>query len=294
MQADYSTEIEVSGSSEDLKKVIYILKKIEVKDFDAYLLRIKLKTNDHTARLEELKEESDIDAFLAKSNGTLNVDAAGPWGHFSTLADAKIFETIAEAAPAVSMTGKTEGMTTYTEESIEAKLTDGILHLRSDFEANEEVSDEYYSSLKEAMPYERFIKVFKIDEEEFEEDDYEEYLSDSDGYDCFMRQDYDEFMACCEASGISEAEYESLKEQLSYNSPELDWEHFNEFYEGGTVEEYDYDPVKKEYLDPVRNDPLNQPGIVSITPENLEISQEEYDRMTMDEVFAAIKKRLGV
>ncbi len=292
MQAEYNTSINVSGSQEELKQIIDVLKKLEAKEFPAYLVRIKLKKEKQYISLEELKGDSEVDAFIAESGGTIDIDADGPWGRYQRLEDAKIFEKIAEAAPSASFYGKTEGGTSYTTENIEGELKNGILHLESFFEANEESDEEYYSFLSKKMPLERFIEVFKIDEEEFDEDSYEDYLTDSTCYDSFMREDYDEFIECCEAAGINKTEYKTLKKQFSKEG--LDWEDFVDNFEGGSTEEYDYDPVKKEYLDAVRNDPLNQPGIVSITPDNLGVSQEEYDNMTMDDVYAAIEKKLGL
>ena len=292
MQAEYSTSISVSGSPEEVKSVLEVLKKLEAKEYDVYLVWIKLKKEKQNIKLEDLKEESSIDSFIANTNGPIDIDAYGPWGRYQRLADAKIFEKIAEAAPGASFYGKTEGGTSYTTENIEGELKNGILHLESFFKDNEESDEEYYNFLSKKMPIERFIEVFKIDEEEFDEGVYDEYLWDSSCYDSFMREDYDEFMKCCDSAGISKAEYKTLKKQLLEEG--LDWEVFVYNFEGGLTEEYDYDPVKKEYLDAVRNDPLNQPGIVSITPDNLGVSQEEYDNMSMEDVYAAIETKLGL
>lgn len=250
MQAEYYTNINISGTLEELKKVIEVLQKFEATEFDAYLIRIRLRNEKQYIRLTDLKDDASVDAFIAESNGSIDIDADGPWGRYQRLEDAKIFEKIAEAAPGASFYGKTKGGTSYTTENIEGELKNEILHLKSFFEANEESDEEYYSFLLEKMPLERFIEVFKIDEEEFDEDDYDVYLTDSTCYDSFMREDYDEFMECCDASGINETEYKTLKKQLSKEG--LDWEDFVDNFEGGSTEEYDYDPVKKEYLGAIK------------------------------------------
>ena len=162
MQADYNTSISISGTTEELKKVMEVLKKLEAKEFDVYLGQIKLKKEGQYIILADLKDESSLDAFIEESGGSIDIDAYGPWGHYQRLEDAKIFEKIAETAPGASFYGKTEGGTSYTTENIEGNLKNGILHLKSFFEANEESGDEYYSFLSKKMPPERFIEVFKI------------------------------------------------------------------------------------------------------------------------------------
>ncbi len=51
---------------------------------------------------------------------------------------------------------------------------------------------------------------------------------------------------------------------------------------------------KKNILVQSKNNPLNQLGIVSRTPDNLGVSKEEYDNMTMDDVYAAKEKKPGL
>ena len=128
--------------------------------------------------------------------------------------------------------------------------------------------------------------MFEIDEE----DDYYDYLAESDCYDCFMREDFDEFKESCPASGIDETKYEALKAQLTEEG--LDWEDFSETFEGGSTEVYDYDPVNQKYLDAVKNDPLFQSGVHTISAEELGVSEEEYGKMSMEDVYAAIGKRV--
>lgn len=246
MQADFFTSISVTGTKEDLKQIIKVLKKLEAREFDFYLGDVKFEKNNESVFLADLKDELSIDLFIADSNGVLEIEAGGPWGHYENLAGAKLFERIADAAPRVSFNGKTEGGTSYTTENIECELKNGILHIESFYEANEEADDAYIDLLTEKVPYDRFLKLFKINEDDYDEDDYNDYLSESGGYDYFMRDDFDDFIDCCSASKINETEYESLKQQMSEEG--LDWEYFILNFEGGSTETYDYDPINHKYL----------------------------------------------
>ena len=245
MQADFITTISFRGKQEELINAITILKKLEAREFDFYLGQIKISKNGEYIFLADLKDKNAIETLVEDSNGSLNIEAGGPWGCYQNLADARVFETISDAVPSVSFSGKTEGGTSYTTENIECELKNGILHIKSFYEANEEADDAYMDLLKKEVPYDRFLKIFKIDEDGYNENDYDDYISESGGYDCFMREDFDEFIECCSVSKVNESEYESLKEQMSEAG--LDWEDFIMNYEGGSTEEYDYDPTNHKY-----------------------------------------------
>ena len=246
MQAEFNTTVNVSGTEDELKKIIEVFRQFEAKKFKGFLVDVQLKNEYRAAKLKDLIEKDALDAFVKESVGSIAIEAAGPWGSYQFVTDVKIFETMADVAPTASFSGKIEGGTSYTTENIDCEMKNGILHIESFYEGNEESSDKYVDFLTEKMPYDRFVELLEVDQDAFDEDEYEDYLSDSECYDSFMRDDFDEFQECCPVSRIGKKEYKTIKKHLSEEG--LDWEAFIEDFEGGTTEEYNYDAVNHVYL----------------------------------------------
>lgn len=124
------------------------------------------------------------------------------------------------------------------------------MHLEGYTESAAAPFEEYLHYLKEAMPYVRFIGSFKvrakdrIDRKEV----YDWYLRTTKKHTSFMRNNFDEFKHdCFFVSEIDEAEYETLKKQLSEEI--LDWDAFMKDYIPGVTGICDYDPVNHQYLE---------------------------------------------
>ena len=286
MQVDYSFRLNANGTKDELRQIIGALKRIESKEFDAFLVWIRIKNLNGWTKLEELSDEISTEAFITDRDGSIDVEATGPYGHYHVLSDTGLFEIIADAAPYASFSGSIEGGSSYTTENIHCELKDAKLHIESYYECIDDVSSDYLKMLKKEMPYDKFLEIFKIDKDEYDEDQYEDFLGETDCYERFMRADFDEFMESCPESQITEEEYETLLDVV----PEMSWEEFEDSYYGST-EEYDYDPINQAYLDAIKNDPLFQSGIHTISAEELGVSEEEYGKMSMEDVYAAIAKK---
>ena len=248
MQVNYSFKINAKGTKEELKAILGTLKSIENKEFDVFLNSIMVKTSEDWIELKKISDEKSIDTFIADSDGSIEINAKGPYGHYRGLSNTTIFESIANAAPFATFSGSIEGGSIYTTENIHCALKDAKLHIECYYLDHEELDYEYSEFLKREMPYERFVKLFKVDENNLDKGDYEEevasYLN--------LQIDYEEFKEQCPASAINENEYEEITEQLWAEG--LDYIFFVDSYEGGSTKEYEYNPIDQVYLDAVRND----------------------------------------
>ena len=245
MTADFEIKMVINGNKDELKCIIGLLKKYEEKQFDAYLESTTLKINGQSIMLCSLKDEVEIQEKLQNSD-QIEIEAGGPYGKYARVAEVKFFEKLADVAPNAEFTGTIEGDTTYSGEVIKCELKDGILHLESFYGDSFEEEEAYENLLREKMPYNRFVELLKIDEEEYEYDEYDDYILESCENEYFMREDYEEFMELCPASGINEDEYEMIKEQLTEEGLDLDT--FEESFEAGTTTECTYNPIEGKYV----------------------------------------------
>ena len=96
-------------TKEELKQILVAFKRIENKEFDAFLTDVSVRNLKGKTYLKGLFNEDNIDSFIADTDGSISVNAHGPFGRYYGLADAKIFEKIADAAPYATFDGSIEG-----------------------------------------------------------------------------------------------------------------------------------------------------------------------------------------
>lgn len=254
MSADLNTFISVKGKSEELAAILKVLRSFETEKHEqykshrdcAYIDSVSVKGASGDCRIWNMTDE-EISSFISTAGNELEISASGPWGDFRLPSETELFEAMADAAPGAAFEVNIDGFITGAELSGYAKLTDGLVYI-SEYELpNEVLPGLYTENFKQKLPYSKFCELFKVDEENFGEADYEWIIYDL-GFDGFPNEmDYDNFLDMCEASEIAEDEYESAVKKVS------DWglvsyEDFEEnFNKDDFAEVSIYDPKTKTY-----------------------------------------------
>lgn len=186
-----------------------------------------------------------------RRDGCVKIVTSGPWGRYGVLNDVDVFRDMAEAAPNASFEAEISGNTTYTYQSLKASLSNGILHISTFIEGNEEADEAYSAYFQEVLPYDKFIELFHLDEDEFDEVAYDDFTL-SEITEDFSEWDYDRFMETFEdflAEDIDEAAFEEIwGDLLALNIQSFDDFRFANEDSFGSKDEMDYDPVAKAYV----------------------------------------------
>lgn len=222
MSADLNTFIEMRGTREELLEMLKVLRKFATEMREqynyhrdcGYIEWVSAEGGDGKVRLDDITDEA-LEEFLETSGTELKVDASGPWGSFYHPAETGLFEALADAAPNASFEGSIDGFVTGADVNCNAVLSDGVLHL-SNFMIPDEAWDEVYlKAMKKKLPFAKFCRIFKVDKEEMDSSEYEDFLLEAS--DCGFPDDleYDEFMSMCPASQLEEDQYEEAREKVS-------------------------------------------------------------------------------
>ena len=249
MSADLNTSITVKGNEEELLAILKILSMFENENCERYRTKHDCAYFDcvyaNGKRIKDLSDEATTD-FLKEAEGELQVEASGPYGVFDKLCEVGLFEAMADAAPGAWFRGNSSGFVTGADVSLDAELKDGTLHLAEYYMADEVLPDEYKKIIQNKLPYEQFCKLFKIDEGEFDEECYLDFIEEAIGECGFPDMDYDQFIEYCESSSVSEDEYDQAVGQIQ----SIDLMDFDTFRDTIDEEEYTehrvYDPTDKK------------------------------------------------
>ncbi len=250
--ADFEFEMTVDGKTEDTLSVLRVLKVYSEGEKGIYFSSIELTKDDETVDFDDM-DWDEINDFITTDNTSLNIHALGPYGRYGELNDIDIFRDMAEAAPEAYFNVEITGSTTYTVQSLNCELKDKILHIKTYFESNEAGPEAYVEYVLKLLPYNKFIELFNIDTDQFDDDSYSEFISDVGVYqdDCFTHMEYDEFMENLKAhsgcSMLQDDEYEEIMEDLRKLNI-LGYYEFIEDYDAGTSKELEYDPIAKAYI----------------------------------------------
>ena len=269
MNADYNTSITFIGNKEERQAFARVLK--------------LYSTREHSGAFFDFADK-EIEAIENSDSESTGINASGPWGNYGELNDVGIFREIAEVAPNAEMYGHIEGYGTYDEQDLKARLKDGKLYILTYFYSYESESELYTDHFMKKMPYEKFIELFKIDGDEFDEDMYQEF-AESYGED-LINEDmaFDDFMDEIDCSEIEEDEYNEAIETLLACGI-MTYEEFKESGEAGTTERLIYDPVNREYI---KGNPF--PAGVAVINDVLEEQMDEDDErdasdLSLEEVY---------
>ncbi len=249
--ADLSFNLEVNGTPEEITSILNVMFEYAEGKNGVYFSIVNVIADGKVFSLI-LKGKDEI-LSAACSSGTVKVTSCGPFGKYGELDEVDIFREMAEVAPNATFTASIDGFAGYADQSIDAKLSDGLLKVSTYYMADDWRGDGERDYFKSILPYDKFVKLFKVDDEEFDEDMYEDFLFDALGDfdsigDFFEETDFDEFVELLEVEcSLTEDEYDEVIEQFTGLASEsvsdyLDREDY------AKREEYTYDPVKKEYL----------------------------------------------
>ncbi|HCW72590.1 MAG TPA: hypothetical protein DHM90_01045 [Clostridiaceae bacterium] len=102
----------------------------------AYLIHLTLGNK----KGEYLKDMSDdrIWSLVSKTDNSVFVDAAGPYGYYSMLEEVGLFEAMSEAAPSAEFTVSSSGYVTGASVALNGELRDGLLRIANFCEADED------------------------------------------------------------------------------------------------------------------------------------------------------------
>lgn len=259
MSAYIDTEIEVCGTPGEIQAILKVVRCFVTEKFEqykikrdcAYFVWVRIKGN---AREKDLKDMTDeqIKAFVSESGDTLNIEASGPYGRFSTLDEVGLFETIAEAAPTATFSGCSKGYVTGADVTLMGEFRNGLLYISNYYEPDEGRTEVYQEKIKEHLPYSVFVDLFKVDKDKFDEDCYSDFIDQVIGQEGFPKMKYNQFMEYCEEAGVDEDEYEVAIEKVK-NLDLMDYETYRDCTEDDRWDtERVYDPVAKKYV-PSRN-----------------------------------------
>ena len=241
--AYFKFKMEISGSPTDVLSIFEVLK-----SYHTGHNGVKLDLEIQGKNISDLHDD-DILSFLAE-NGTVCVSGDGPYGTFEELNEVDIFRDASEAAPYAQFSANIEGMTSYDEQNLSCQLKDGILNIHTELFDNFSIDSEYIEYVAKQLPYEKFIKLYKIDKDTLERDDYENLLAELydevTSADSILDVKFDDFIAVLGDNGINselkEGDYYDALGMLKISSK---WDFVFENNIG--IEEFSYDPISKEY-----------------------------------------------
>lgn len=207
MSAELYLELAMKLTNEEFAKVFKVISKyVSQNDKKKKVYFLNMKVNGTPVK--------DVDPDSDSVSGEVGIRAEGPYGDFLRLTEVRFFRDLAKAAPDASFKGEISGNMTYVEVSQKAELKDGELHLYDYYLEDDMLPIEYEKKIKKLLPYSRFCKLFKVDREDFEKNDYSDFITEAIGDEGFPNIDYDTFMDYCDSAEIDEDKYESVIEQL--------------------------------------------------------------------------------
>lgn len=213
------TNIILNGNVEEIIKVIDIIKKNKYLNY----IRYKDKNLDNVS-----KDELNV---LFKNCNEIKLEINGPYGRYKELIDTKIFEEISVAVPNISFQGIIKGNLSENNVELKAELKNKILYFEY-FESfsDDNENDKYLDYIHSAFPMKKFCKIFNINEEKIDEENYENFLSGGD----FDTIKYEDFIFYFKDSNLTE---ESFKNAMN-NLIKLNIMDYNSFAETIRKEKY--------------------------------------------------------
>ena len=255
MSADLNTEIKITGNSEELYSLIEVIRSFETEKVEqyranhdcAYLEMVRLSADGIEAYLREFSEK-ELRSYITNANGEIRIVAGGPYGVFAQLGEVGLFEEMASTSPTAYFKGNMFGFVTGADVTLEGELIDGMLHLTEYYMPNEEMSELYIEAIEKIMSRVNFCSIFKVDEDDFDDDCYYDFISEAIGFDGFPDMDYETFLNYCDASEIDKDEYETAIEKVRHLGL-FDEESFEEEFDTAEYSTYTtYDPISKKYV----------------------------------------------
>lgn len=186
----------------------------------------------------------------------VSFDADGPYGKYDGLKEVPVFREMADAAPAAFFDIEVSGNTDFTEDELKCRLSGGLLRIDAETVNSEDQDEAYLDYLAEKMPFDLFTKLFRIEEDSLDEDDYRGLLNDlvidcDEGMTPFDT-DYDGFVEKLEDYGgkteLDEDGFEAVKAEAQERGI-LSVCDFREENDSSVKESRVYNPVTGNWMD---------------------------------------------
>lgn len=269
MQVNYELDLTMQGNIEQLSKMLQICFEYDsnFKNRDTYFSWMKV--NDSS--VDDLLKECEVKNTAALiqtdkvwsmiDSGKLQIHASGPYGSFNLLRDVDIFKELAKAVPEAFFEGEISGEETYAVQNMRCVLKDKLLDINTYYLSNEDEDEiktrEFLKYFQETLPYNKFVKIFKIDEDSFDSNAYDEFISNVIGLDysdqSMEDMSFDDFVNALEDSDaetkLDEEEYKTVieKEIQPLNIQSRD-DYCWDLDVDGDEEHMVFDPVAKKYI----------------------------------------------
>lgn len=256
MRAYYELELTMEGTSEEIKNMLEVLGLYEG-ERSAYFTSVAV----NSCEVDLMNLTQEIVSKILSINSQVKVSATGPFGSYCELNDVGIFREMAEVAPNALFVAEISGWGKYELQNLKCELKDRMLNIMTYFKAYDSIFIEYAAEFTAKIPYEKFMKLFKISGDGFDEKAYDSLVERfydlfSDGFEV---ADYKEIISCIHEFGSETELDEDEFRNVAVNNfvafgiiPSFDFEYYHEC---GTTNVYDYDPVTKTYVG--KNKPIN-------------------------------------
>lgn len=256
MRAYYELELIMQGTTEEIKNMLEVLGLYEG-ERSAYFTSVAV----NSCKVDLMNLTQEIVSKILSVNSQVKISATGPFGSYSELNDVGIFREMAEVSPNALFVAEISGEGKYEVQNLKCKLKDRMLNIVTYFKAYDSIFIEYAEEFTNKIPHDKFMKLFKISGDGFDEKAYDSlverfYYLFSDG---FENADYKEIISCIHKYGSEIELDEDEFRNVAVNNfvafgiiPSFDFEYFHEC---GTTNVYDYNPVTKTYVG--KNKPIN-------------------------------------
>ena len=255
MSTDMNLSLRFRGTDKEITEMIHVLQYYETDRSKQYFRKhncnfiecVVLKSESESVQLDAIKAV-ELSSFIKKANGTVDVEASGPYG-VGELANPEIFIAIAEAAPEAVFSGEIDGFEAEEQSNIKAELKDERLTLSKCTFSNCLECEMYRKYVDKIVPCEFFCKLFQMQPADFAEEsllDYYDFLAETRYLSC----SYPEFMEetngrCC----LTNEEYDSACAEIR-NLGFLDPDMYTSKYIN--MDDFTfravYDPIHQKYI----------------------------------------------
>ena len=229
MSAFLNTNIKLKGTTQELIQMIKVIKENKY-----------LSSQTVNKKYIDKMIDDEIETLIKENNNEISIDAAGPHGRYMILPDTKIFESITNVAPNAYFYGISKGFDGNSDVELVGELKDKKLRQIYTYTTDQYGYDEYIDYVIKLLPIEEFCKLFKIDEEDLDEDDFEDFFT-SEYLDIISLSEFKEYFSY---SNINESEFK--KAQDKYNELKIDdFSTWRQIKAEENAEEWIYDPFDK-------------------------------------------------
>lgn len=178
MSACYDTNIKLKGNVDELKKMIRFLCQSEYLESDSTLYEYKDYSLEEIRNNKKLKDlsDSELEEYIVKNKNKIELNFSGPYGRFAELDETWIFEDLACIAPNAYFNGRMSGFSGSADYSLSGELKDQKLYLKSTTSCGVNEYSYYMDYVKKHISIDKFCELFKIDNDDFDEQDFEGFF----------------------------------------------------------------------------------------------------------------------